>query len=65
MELIRQFEELVLRYPKCYQRSELYPGCRRAVVHPNVSIVYEVDRDSINIVTVYDNRAASPRESES
>ncbi|MEO7081188.1 MAG: type II toxin-antitoxin system RelE/ParE family toxin [Flavobacteriales bacterium] len=62
MELIRKFEELVSQYPNGYQRSERYLDCRRAVVHPNVSIVYEVNRDTIDIVTVYDNRAASPEE---
>jgi len=59
LELIRKFEELVSRYPNGYQRSARYPCCRRAVVHPNVSIVYEVNRETIDIVTVYDNRATS------
>lgn len=57
LDLLQEFQALVVRFPNDYQRSELYPGCRRAVIHPNVSVVYRVNKDLIEVVTVYDNRS--------
>ncbi|MBK7382032.1 MAG: type II toxin-antitoxin system RelE/ParE family toxin [Flavobacteriales bacterium] len=58
LDLLREFEQLVMRFPNGYQRSLIYPGCRRAVIHPNISVVYKVIGDTINVVTVYDNRSS-------
>jgi plasmid stabilization system protein ParE len=58
LDLLDGFEELVKRFPNGYERSRKYPGCRRAVIHANVSVVYRVTRNQIEVVTVYDNRSA-------
>ncbi|MBV6403911.1 MAG: type II toxin-antitoxin system RelE/ParE family toxin [Flavobacteriales bacterium] len=58
LDLLHEFERSVARFPKGYQASSLYPGCRRAVIHPNISVVYRVSRNTIEVVTVYDNRSA-------
>lgn len=57
MNLLREFEALVKQFPHGYQASAIYPGCRRAVIHPNISVVYKVGRTEIEVVTVYDNRS--------
>lgn len=44
LDLLHRFEKLVVQFPNGYQRSEEFPGCRRAVIHPNVSVVYCVTR---------------------
>jgi plasmid stabilization system protein ParE len=61
LDLLHGFEELVKRFPNGYERSRKYPGCRRAVIHANVSVVYRVAGDQIEVVTVYDNRSAQIR----
>ncbi len=58
LDLLHGFEELVERFPNGYERSRKYPGCRRAVIHSNVSVVYCVTGNQIEVVTVYDNRSA-------
>lgn len=58
LSLLREFEALIKQFPNGYQAPTTYPGCRRAVIHPNVSVVYKVSRTEIEIVTVYDNRSA-------
>ncbi len=58
LDLLQQFEPLVVQFPNGYQRSGLFPGCRRAVIHPNVSVVYRVSSIMIEVVTVYDNRSS-------
>jgi len=58
LDLLQQFEELVVQFPNGYQRSGLFHGCRRAVIHPNVSVVYRVSSTMIEVVTVYDNRSS-------
>ncbi|MFN6116219.1 MAG: type II toxin-antitoxin system RelE/ParE family toxin [Flavobacteriales bacterium] len=58
LDLLYGFEELVKRFPNGYERSRNYTGCRRAVIHANVSVVYRVTGSQIEVVTVYDNRSA-------
>ena len=57
LDLLQEFQKLVVQFPNGYQRSDIYPGCRRAVIHPNVSVVYKVSGSLIEVVTVYDNRS--------
>lgn len=57
LDLLSSFEQLVERFPNGYPASTLYPGCRRAVIHPNVSVVYRVTGRLIEVVTLYDNRS--------
>ncbi|MBS1941494.1 MAG: type II toxin-antitoxin system RelE/ParE family toxin [Bacteroidetes bacterium] len=58
LDLLQEFETLIKQFPNGYQASVIYPGCRRAVIHPNVSVVYKVSLTEIEVVTVYDNRSA-------
>ena len=64
LNLLQEFEVLIKQFPNGYQASTTYPGCRRAVIHPNVSVVYKVSRTEIEIVTVYDNRSAKSQAGE-
>lgn len=57
LDLLQEFERLVAQFPRGYQVSAIYPGCRRAVIHANISVVYRTDRNTIEVVTVYDNRS--------
>lgn len=58
LDLLHEFEILVKQFPNGYQASDLYSGCRRAVIHPNISVVYKVSSKEIEVVTVYDNRSS-------
>jgi plasmid stabilization system protein ParE len=58
LDLLQEFERLVAQFPRGYQVSALFPGCRRAVIHANISVIYRTGRNTIEVVTVYDNRSA-------
>lgn len=57
LDLLQEFQRLVVQFPNGYQRSDRFPGCRRAVIHPNVSVVYKVSGKLIEVITVFDNRS--------
>ena len=58
LDLLQAFETLVKRHPKAFEASERYPGCRRATMHRHLSVVYRLVGDTVEDVTVRDNRSA-------
>lgn len=60
-DLLAEFEKLVAVFPNTYPLSHDYKGCRRAVIHRNASVVYEVRKEVIHIVTIVDNRSSLRR----
>jgi plasmid stabilization system protein ParE len=57
LEQLRKFETIVKRFPEIYPESHKAKGLRKAVINPNISVLYKIDKDIIRIVTVIDNRA--------
>lgn len=60
-DLLAEFQRLVAVFPNTYPVSNDYKGCRRAMIHPNASVVYEVRKDVVHIVTIVDNRSSKRR----
>ena len=49
-DLLAEFEQVVAVFPNAYPVSHDYKGCRRAVIHANASVVYEVHEKVVYIV---------------
>lgn len=59
LDLVLEFEELLLRYPKLFATSKKFRYCRIGLIHENVSAVYKVTGKKILIVALIDNRSKS------
>lgn len=57
LDLVMEFEDLVLRFPNGFQASPMHPSLRMGVIHRNVKAIYRVDPDRIVIITLLDTRA--------
>lgn len=59
LNLVLEFEEIILRYPKAFTRSHKIRTCYLGLVHPNTTAVYRIKGIKLQIVTLFDNRSAS------
>jgi plasmid stabilization system protein ParE len=50
------FEEIVSRFPEIYPKSLIKKGYRKAVILKQISIIYSVEKNTIKIHTLFDNR---------
>lgn len=57
LDLVMEFEDLILRYPNGFRSSPIHPALRLGIIHRNVKVVYRVDPDRILIITLLDTRA--------
>jgi plasmid stabilization system protein ParE len=57
LDLLIRFERRVSRFPEMYPQSEIFKGCRKAVIHPHISAIYKVQKGIIYVATLIDNRA--------
>jgi plasmid stabilization system protein ParE len=46
--------------PYLFRESERYFGCREVVAHPNYIVVYQVGRNSVNVLRVVHSRQKYP-----
>uniref|UniRef100_UPI00404B9E05 type II toxin-antitoxin system RelE/ParE family toxin n=1 Tax=Fulvivirga sp. TaxID=1931237 RepID=UPI00404B9E05 len=60
LKLLSQFEQTVSLFPELYPATNAYPNLRKAVLHKNTSVYYSVDKDSIVVVAMQDNRQLKP-----
>ncbi len=57
LDLLIRFEKRVASFPEMYPASERFKGCRKAVIHPHISVIYKVQRGVVYVATLIDNRA--------
>ncbi len=55
---LNRFVKVLKTLPNGFPRSKKYPDCRKCVVTTQVSLVYRVKGDMIEIVAFLDNRQA-------
>ena len=53
------FLNLVRHFPEAFPVSKKNKSCRLGLIHKNISIVYKIHRDTLFIVTLFDNRSKS------
>lgn len=61
--MLLRLQEAVLpvaEHPYLYRQSERVPGCREIVAHPNYVVVYQVGRDTIDVLRVLHARQQYP-----
>ena len=57
LNLLRNFEEAVSRFPKLFPKSLSHPkNYRRAVISKHYSVIYRFEANKIFVVTIQDNR---------
>ncbi|MEQ8575976.1 MAG: type II toxin-antitoxin system RelE/ParE family toxin, partial [Fulvivirga sp.] len=60
LKLLSQFEQAISLFPELYPATNSYPNLRKAVLHKNTSVYYSVEKDSIIVVAMQDNRQLKP-----
>ncbi|MEQ8478844.1 type II toxin-antitoxin system RelE/ParE family toxin [Fulvivirga sp.] len=60
LKLLSQFEQVISLFPELYPATNSYPNLRKAVLHKNTSVYYSVEKDSIIVVAMQDNRQLKP-----
>jgi plasmid stabilization system protein ParE len=50
------FEEIVSYFPEIYPESLVKSGFKRAVISKQISVIYSIRRNVIEVHTVFDNR---------
>jgi plasmid stabilization system protein ParE len=43
--------------PKAFPKSDFYPNCRKCVVTQQITLIYEIEKETIVILVVFDNRS--------
>jgi plasmid stabilization system protein ParE len=61
LDLLFKFERNISFFPKSFKSSRKFKNCRLGLVHPHVSVIYKVKKNSIVILTVFDNRSNQER----
>lgn len=57
LDLVMEFEDLVLQFPNGFQTSPSHSTLRMGAIHRNVKAIYRIDPDRILIITLLDTRA--------
>ncbi|CAD5250660.1 MULTISPECIES: type II toxin-antitoxin system RelE/ParE family toxin [unclassified Imperialibacter] len=52
---LRKFESIVKKFPYAYPSSPSVPEIRRAVISKHNSVVYQIDDNTVRVLTVFDN----------
>jgi plasmid stabilization system protein ParE len=53
---LKTFEEIVSNFPEIYPKSQIKKNYRRAVINKQTSVIYSIEKDSILVHTLFDNR---------
>ena len=56
LHLIKDCEAIISKHPEIFKESALRSGCRLALVHPNLTMVYQMTADGIVVINLFDNR---------
>ena len=57
LNLLKNFEDVVSRFPKLFPKSITHPkSYRKAVISKHHSVIYRIDSKRIFVVTILDNR---------
>jgi plasmid stabilization system protein ParE len=59
---LKKFESLVLNYPNLYPTSKVKAGLRKAVITKYQSVIYELDRSTVKVITIIDHRQSKSSE---
>jgi plasmid stabilization system protein ParE len=54
---LAELEKRISKHPKLYPASVKKPDLRKAVISKVNSVIYKVTEESVQIVTVFDNRS--------
>ncbi|MEO9796885.1 MAG: type II toxin-antitoxin system RelE/ParE family toxin [Crocinitomicaceae bacterium] len=54
--LLDQFHEIILKFPELYPQTEFRNNLFRAVLSRQVSVFYRIEKKTVQIVAIYDNR---------
>jgi plasmid stabilization system protein ParE len=54
--LLKKSEKHVASFLYLFPSSEAYPGVRKAVIHPLISVKYRINENIILVLQVIDNR---------
>jgi len=60
LQAIKACESIIAKHPEAFKESSLRPGCRLALAHPNLTMVYRYEAEQIVVVALFDNRADDP-----
>ena len=56
LEKLKFKVEIIAEYPHSFQESDVMKGLFRCVITPQTSIYYRIVKESVEIITVIDNR---------
>lgn len=59
LKKLKEFENIVVRFPKLYPSSLKDTKLRKAVISKHQTVLYEMDNDIIRVHTILDNRQQS------
>ena len=62
LDALEGFEEIVSRFPDIYPHSTKKKGYRKAVILKQISVIYSVERKTIKVHTLFDNRQDPSKE---
>ncbi len=57
LDLVQQFEVLIAQWPNGFKRSQRNKHHRLGFVHRNTTAVYQVFRDRVVIIAMFDTRS--------
>jgi plasmid stabilization system protein ParE len=60
LDIIQAFERMVSLQPNAFKVSQTFPGCRLAILHRNLTAVYQFDKRKVYILALFDNREDDP-----
>ncbi len=54
---VKACEEMLAKHPEAFREAPQRPGCRLALAHPNLTVVYRHQAHEVIILSVFDNRS--------
>jgi plasmid stabilization system protein ParE len=59
LDLVQEFLRVIVAFPKAFPSSAKYRTLRSGLCHRNVSVIYRVKGNKIEIIRLLDNRSQS------
>lgn len=57
LDLVFEFENTIIAYPEAFRKSEKLKGARLGFIHRHTTAAYKVEKKTIFILTLFDNRS--------